>query len=193
MPHSQKKEIVRQLKDALFLFEAILEKEVDPIHRIGKVLLECVRRGNRILLCGNGGSAADAQHIACELVVRLNDDRRSVPAISLTTNTSILTAVSNDIGFERCFARQIEGHGREGDILLVISTSGNSPNVVEAARTAREKQLTVVGLLGKGGGTLKDLCDHSIVVPSRETQRIQEIHIAIAHIWCNHIEKDLRA
>ena len=191
MQLSPKHEIVRQLKDALSLFELTLRKEVDSIHRIGKVLLECIHRGGTILLCGNGGSAADAQHIACELVVRLNDDRRSIPAISLSTNSSILTATSNDLGFERCFARQVEGHGKEGDILLVISTSGNSRNVIEAARTAREKQLTVVGLLGRDGGKLKALCDYSIIVPSEETQRIQEMHITIAHIWCNYIENEI--
>jgi D-sedoheptulose 7-phosphate isomerase len=143
-------------------------------------------------LCGNGGSAADAQHIATELVMRMmNPNRRSLAAIALTTDSSMLTAGGNDIGFENVFARQIEGLGNAGDVLIAISTSGKSENVNRAIREAKKKGMTVVGFLGKGGGQSKELVDIPIVVPSEDTQRIQEGHITAAHIICGIVENEM--
>ena len=141
-----------------------------------------------MLLCGNGGSAADAQHIAAEFVGRFRMERRALPAVCLTTNTSTLTAVSNDYRYEDCFSRQVEAFGAPGDLLVAISTSGRSPNVLQAARLARARRLRVIGLTGAGGGELAELSDAPIIVPSRDTQRIQECHIAIAHVLCELVE-----
>jgi D-sedoheptulose 7-phosphate isomerase len=192
MSNARREEIITQIRQSISLFENLIEKAIDTLTEIENALWECLHRGNKILLCGNGGSAADAQHIACELVVKLLHDRPSLPAIALTTNTSVLTAISNDLGFELSFARQIEGYGRKGDILILLTTSGNSRNIIEAAKVAREKKLVVIGLLGKNGGLAKDLCDYAIVVPSRETQRIQEVHIVIGHLLCQYLEEKSR-
>lgn len=157
------------------------------------VIAHAYRNGKKMLLCGNGGSAADCQHIATELMIRLNHDikRPALAAIALTTDSSNLTAGGNDIGFENVFARNVEGLGNEGDILLAISTSGNSPNVVKAVEKAHEKKMFVVGFLGSSGGKLKDKVDLPIIVPSASTQRIQEGHITIAHIICELVELEL--
>jgi len=151
------------------------------------------RNGKKMLLCGNGGSAADCQHIATELMVRLshNIQRPALPAIALTTDTSNLTAGGNDIGWENVFARSVEGLGNEGDILLAISTSGNSPNVVKAVDKAHEKKMKVIAFLGGAGGKLKDIVDLPVVIPSSNVQRIQEGHITIAHIICELVEMEL--
>ncbi|MEG8946560.1 D-sedoheptulose-7-phosphate isomerase [Rosettibacter firmus] len=151
------------------------------------------RKGKKVLLCGNGGSAADCQHIATELMIRLSHkiNRPALPAIALTTDTSNLTAGSNDLGFENVFARSIEGLGNEGDILIAISTSGNSPNIIKAAEKAHEKKMFIIGLLGGSGGKLKDYVDLSIIIPSSNVQRIQEGHITVAHIICELVEFDL--
>ena len=147
--------------------------------------------GNKLLICGNGGSAADAQHLAAEFVIRLSHDikRPALPAISLTTDTSQLTAGGNDIGFENVFARQVEAYGRSGDILLGISTSGNSKNILRAFKLAKEKKLKTIGLLGAGGGESKKICDISIVIPSNDVQHIQEAHITVEHIICEWVER----
>jgi len=146
-----------------------------------------------MLLCGNGGSAADCQHIATEFMIRLSHhiNRPALPAIALTTDTSNLTAGGNDIGWVNVFARSVEGLGNEGDILLAISTSGNSPNVIKAVEKAREKKMIVVAFLGGDGGKLKDIVDLPIVIPSSNVQRIQEGHITIAHIICELVEMEL--
>jgi D-sedoheptulose 7-phosphate isomerase len=151
------------------------------------------KNGKKLLLCGNGGSAADCQHIAAEFVIRLSHkiQRPALPAIALTTDTSNLTAGGNDIGFENVFARSIEGLGREGDILLAISTSGNSPNVLKAVEKAHEKKMKVIGFLGGTGGKLKSMVDMPVVIPSSNTQRIQEGHITVAHIICELVEEEL--
>lgn len=151
------------------------------------------KKGKKVLLCGNGGSAADCQHIATELMIRLSHkiNRPALPAIALTTDTSNLTAGSNDLGFENVFARSIEGLGNEGDILIAISTSGNSPNIIKAAKKAHEKKMFVIGFLGGSGGKLKDYVDLSIIIPSSNIQRIQEGHITVAHIICELVETDL--
>lgn len=158
-----------------------------------QTLAEAYRNGKKLLLCGNGGSAADCQHIATELMIRLSHhiQRPALPAIALTTDTSNLTAGGNDIGFENVFARNIEGLGYEGDVLLAISTSGNSPNMIKAVEKAHEKKMFVIGLLGCSGGKLKDLVDLPIVIPSANTQRIQEGHITVAHIVCELVEQEL--
>jgi len=149
--------------------------------------------GNKLLLCGNGGSAADCQHIAAELVIRLDHDikRPALPAIALTTDTSNLTAGGNDIGYENVFARSIEGIGNEGDVLLAISTSGNSTNIIKAVEMAKSKRMKTLGLLGGSGGKLKSLLDFSIIIPSSNVQRIQEGHITVAHIICELVENEL--
>ncbi|MEW6196325.1 MAG: SIS domain-containing protein [Bacteroidota bacterium] len=158
-----------------------------------EVIADAYRNRKKMLLCGNGGSAADCQHIATELMIRLNHDikRPALAAIALTTDSSNLTAGGNDIGFENVFARNVEGLGNEGDILLAISTSGNSQNVIKAVEKAHEKKMFVVGFLGGSGGKLKDKVDLPIIIPSSNTQRIQEGHITIAHIICELTELEL--
>jgi len=157
-----------------------------------EALVAAFRGGRKVLLCGNGGSAADAQHMAAELVVRMSKgDRAALPAIALTTDTSALTAGGNDLGFDRIFSRQVEALGGKGDVLIAISTSGNSPNVIRAAGEARRKGMVTIGFLGRGGGKLGPLCDHPIVVPSDDTQRIQEGHITVVHILCGIVEDAL--
>jgi D-sedoheptulose 7-phosphate isomerase len=157
------------------------------------ILSDCFKNGNKLLLCGNGGSAADCQHIATELMIRLNHhiQRPALPAIALTTDSSNLTAGGNDIGFENIFARNIEGLGNKGDVLLAISTSGNSPNVIKAVDMANKKGMKVIGFLGGNGGKLKVLVDLPIIIPSSNVQRIQEGHITIAHIICELVEDKL--
>jgi len=152
-----------------------------------------LRNKHKILLCGNGGSAADCQHIAAEFMIRLSHhiNRPALPAIALTTDTSNLTAGGNDIGFENVFARNVEGLGLEGDVLIAISTSGNSPNIIKAVETAKSKKMAVIGFLGGTGGKLKNMVDIPVVIPSSNTQRIQEGHITVAHIICELVETEL--
>lgn len=173
--------------------EKILESEFvcKQISQIGIDIWNALNRGNKIFLCGNGGSAADAQHIAAEFVVRYweNSGRPALPAMALTTDSSILTACSNDFGYSKIFSQQLKAFGNSGDIIILISTSGNSDNLVEAAYTAKELGIQTIGLLGKKGGTLLGICDKSIIVPSDVTARIQESHIMIGHIWCDITER----
>ena len=171
----------------------IKDKLTDELIKAADILAECFKVGNKLLLCGNGGSAADCQHIATELMIRLSHhiERPALPAIALTTDTSNLTAGGNDIGFENVFARNVEGLGNEGDLLLAISTSGNSQNVIKAVHAAHNKRMKVVGFLGGKGGKLKELVDHPIIIPSSNVQRIQEGHITIAHIICELVEDKL--
>lgn len=171
----------------------ILDKCSEDIKSAVDLLATSYRNGKKLLLCGNGGSAADCQHIATELMIRLNHhvQRPALPAIALTTDTSNLTAGGNDIGFDNVFARNVEGLGNEGDVLLAISTSGNSGNVIKAVQKAHEKKMKVIAFLGGNGGKLKDLTDLPIIIPSSNTQRIQEGHITIAHIICELLETEL--
>jgi D-sedoheptulose 7-phosphate isomerase len=167
-------------------------KDMAPaLTRAADTLLQCLLGGNKILICGNGGSAGDAQHFAAEIVGRFEKERRAYPAVALTTDTSILTAVGNDYGYREVFARQVEGLGRPGDVLLGISTSGESPNVMQAVSRARSLEIKTIALLGKNGGALKDLADQAIVVDHPQTARIQEAHIFILHFWADRIEKAL--
>ena len=165
----------------------------DEIIKAVDILVASYKDGNKLLLCGNGGSAADCQHIATEFMIRLSHhiQRPALPAIALTTDSSNLTAGGNDIGFENIFARNVEGLGSLGDVLLAISTSGNSPNIIKATEAAHAKGIKVIGLLGGNGGKLNSLVDLPIVVPSSNTQRIQEGHITIAHIICELVEDKL--
>ncbi|MDO8550930.1 MAG: SIS domain-containing protein [Ignavibacteria bacterium] len=171
----------------------ILKECSDDILSASELIIDAFRNGNKLLLCGNGGSAADCQHIAAELVIRLSHKikRPALPAISLTTDTSYLTAGGNDIGFENVFARGVEGLGNIGDALIAISTSGNSENIIKAVQMAKSKVMKTIGFLGGNGGKLKSLVDHSIIIPSSNVQRIQEGHITVAHIICEIIEEEL--
>jgi len=154
------------------------------IEDAGQRIAGCLLRGNKVMLCGNGGSAADAQHIAAELVGRFLTERNGLPAMALTTDTSILTAVANDYGYAAIFARQVQAHARTGDVLIGISTSGNSANVLAAVNTAKQLGCTTIGLLGRDGGQLASLVDHAITLPVPQTAAIQECHILIGHLWC---------
>ncbi|MBK6505044.1 MAG: SIS domain-containing protein [Ignavibacteria bacterium] len=171
----------------------VLEKCYEPIMKAADILVEAVRSGKKIMLAGNGGSAADSQHIATEFMIRLSHDlsRPAIAAIALTTDSSNITAGGNDIGFENVIARSIEGLGNEDDVFICISTSGNSPNILKAVEKAHEKSISVVGFLGGKGGKLAEMCDVPIIVPSENTQRIQESHITIGHILCEIVEREL--
>jgi D-sedoheptulose 7-phosphate isomerase len=185
--------IIRHLEDSIRTKERIIEQCIDSIQSVANVMTDALNKGHKILLCGNGGSAADSQHLAAELVIRLSHEvvRPGLPAIALNTDTSILTAGGNDIGFSNVFARQIEALGQAGDILIGISTSGNSENILKALHTAGEKGLQTIGFLGGNGGKAAALCDHSIIIPSENVQHIQEAHITVGHIIIELVERKL--
>lgn len=172
---------------------ATLRRALDreAIASSAKILVESLRAGGKVLLLGNGGSAADAQHIAAELVGRFTVDRRPLAALALTVDTSALTAIANDYGYDKVFERQVRALGARGDVLVAISTSGKSPSVVSAVRAARELGMKVVGLTGAAGAEFAKECDGAVVVPSRETARIQECHITVGHLWCALVESEL--
>lgn len=176
-----------QTKQALLTQPGLLAM----VQEVADRCIQVYQKGGKLLFCGNGGSAADAQHIAAELSGRFYYDRPPLFAEALHVNTSFLTAVANDYGFEHAFARMVEAAGREGDVLFALSTSGNSPNIVAVARQARQQGMLVVGLTGDSGGALKDLCDCLINIPSADTPRIQESHMLIGHIICELIEAAL--
>jgi D-sedoheptulose 7-phosphate isomerase len=177
--------------DSLEAKRRFFEQSGRDVARAARMIIESMRGGGKLLIFGNGGSAADAQHIAAELAFKMGRERDALPALALTTDTSLLTAISNDRSFDYIFARQIQALGREGDIVLAISTSGNSPNVIEAVKQARAMQIEIIGLLGAGGGKVGAMVDLALVVPSGETPRIQEVHIAASHIICQLIEDEL--
>lgn len=185
--------ISKQIKESIEVKTRLLEDKsiLELINSVAQKCTEVYNTGKKTLLAGNGGSAADAQHIAGEFVSRFYFDRPGLPSIALTTDTSILTAIGNDYGFERLFARQVEAHGIEGDMFFAISTSGNSKNLIEALKAAKKKKLITVGLTGQTGGEMAALCDYCIKVPSTETPRIQESHILIGHIICAIVEENL--
>jgi D-sedoheptulose 7-phosphate isomerase len=186
-------DIVRALRDSAALKLQVADTQVAIIQAMIACVWKSMQHGGKLLLCGNGGSAADAQHIATECMVRLQEVRAPLAALALTTDTSLLTAAGNDDGFETIFARQVAGLGRAGDVLMALSTSGNSPNVIRAVEEARRRGLTTIGLLGKGGGHLCSMVDMAFVVPSSDTQRIQEVHITVGHILCAALEQRLVA
>lgn len=167
--------------------------QLQVMENITREILKAFKSGNKILLCGNGGSAADAQHIAAEFVGRFHRERRSLPAIALTTDTSILTAVGNDYSYDKVFSRQVEGLGEKGDVLIAISTSGNSKNVLEAVRTAKEKEVVCIALTGESGGELAGLADFCFKAASSKTPHIQEMHITVLHAVSEVIEETLFA
>jgi D-sedoheptulose 7-phosphate isomerase len=180
------------VKESLEVKQRYFAEHAGEIAGAARVLAESFRAGGKLLLCGNGGSAADAQHIAGEFVNQfLRQDRKALPALALSTDGGVLTCIANDTGFERIFARQVEAFGVRGDVLLAISTSGNSPNVVAAVEEARECEMKVIGLLGRDGGRVRALCDLALVVESEDTQRIQETHNLIGHILCDLVERIL--
>lgn len=190
MTFDLKKFFEQSLIESSSLKLKIKESLFEEISSAINLLVNCFKSGNKLLLCGNGGSAADAQHIATELVIRLNShlQRPALPAFAITTDTSNITAGGNDIGFENVFARNVEGLGKKGDILLAISTSGNSPNIIKAVEMAKLKDMKVIAFLGNNGGKLKEMVDLPIVIPASNTQRIQEGHITVAHIICESVE-----
>lgn len=177
------------IEDHARVLAAVKEKLAPVIGQVAQRLIACINGGHTIFWCGNGGSAADSQHIAAELIGRFERDRRAIASIALTTDTSILTSVGNDYGFDSIFQRQVEALVRQGDVLVGLSTSGNSPNVLKAIGQANGQGAVTIGLLGRDGGRLKNMCQLSIVVPDDNTARIQEMHILIGHILCDLIEK----
>lgn len=183
--------IDEEIQQSIDVKKKLSEYCLDDIRQTGEKLAEIIKNGNKILFCGNGGSAADSQHLAAELVVRLRSsfERPAIPGIALTVDPSIMTAAGNDIGFENVFARGVEAYSNPGDALVAISTSGNSENVLRAVKKAKEKNVYTIGLLGKEGGKIKTECDDFVIVPSNNTARIQESHILVGHIWCQIIEE----
>jgi D-sedoheptulose 7-phosphate isomerase len=184
-------EIHAQLQDHRKVIDLIEQHMIPLIAETGILLSDALNRGHKLLVMGNGGSAADSQHFVAEIVGRFKMERRALPAIALSTDTSILTAVGNDYGFDCVFSRQIEALAAPGDIVVGISTSGNSPNVLKALQEARSRGCRTIGLLGKDGGAIKAVCDLALVVPSSDTPRIQEGHATIIHIVCDLVEKAL--
>ncbi len=195
MPRSRESFILGSLKESSELKLRIAEKCSLQIMRSIDVLLHALRAGKKILLCGNGGSAADAQHLATEFVIRLDPTikRPGLPAIALTTDTSNLTAGANDLGYDHVFSRSVEALGSEGDVLIGISTSGKSESINRALLTARQKKMATIAFLGRDGGSTKDLADVALIIPSNDTQRIQEGHITVGHIIFQQVEHELFA
>lgn len=181
----------RSIAEHLDVINHLQETRSDEIEACGRLLIDTFRRGGKVLLCGNGGSAADAQHIAAEFVGRYETERRALPSIALTTDTSALTALANDYDFEKIFARQVDALAVEGDCLIAISTSGNSPNVIAAVMAARRKGCSIIGMTGAEGKKLASLSDQCLLVPAIRTARIQETHITVAHIWCEMVDADI--
>jgi D-sedoheptulose 7-phosphate isomerase len=184
---------VARIRDCAALMQSLLESSayLGEVVKVAEAMAECLRSGHKILFFGNGGSAADAQHLAAELSGRFLKERKSLPGWALTTNSSVLTAIGNDYSFEDVFARQVQGIGSSDDIAFGISTSGNSPNVLRALNVAREKKMITVALTGRTGGKLPSAVDHCICIPSDQTPRIQEAHILTGHILCELIEEAL--
>jgi D-sedoheptulose 7-phosphate isomerase len=170
--------------ESMRLLALVYARDADTIERIGALLAETVSRGRTVFWAGNGGSAAEAQHLACELVGRFVQNRRALPSIALHTDTSALTAIANDYGFDRVFARPLEALGRRGDLLVALTTSGRSPNVIAAVLEARRRGMRVVGMTGARGAAFARRCDLCLVVPSEETARVQEVHLLAGHLCC---------
>jgi D-sedoheptulose 7-phosphate isomerase len=182
--------VQKQLAQSIATMQAVLADEsiANTVVTIAELTAEAMRSGKKLLVAGNGGSAADAQHLVAEFVVRLTNTRPALRAIALTTDSSILTACGNDFGFDQIFARQIEALGQPGDLFLGISTSGNSPNILNAFEQARKMQIATIGFTGAGGGKMRELSDHLIAIPSSVTMNIQESHLALEHIFCMLVE-----
>ncbi len=171
--------------------QKVIETMSEPLSEASKVTVDALKNGKKVLLFGNGGSAADAQHIAAELTGRYKTERRGLPGIALTTDTSALTAIGNDYGYDRVFDRQVESLAQEGDVLIGISTSGNSANVINAFKVGQEIGCKIIGFTGRDGGAMNDYCDVNLIVPSNDTPRIQEMHILFGHTICQIIDNEL--
>ena len=185
--------VQKQLTQSIATMQAVLNDPhiADILISIGQLTATAMQSGHKLMVAGNGGSAADAQHLVAEFVVRLSVNRPALRAIALTTDSSILTACGNDFGFDRIFSRQIEALGQPGDVLLGISTSGNSPNILCALEQAKKQNLATIGFTGAGGGRMRELCDHIVIIPSKVTMNIQESHLALEHIFCMVVERFL--
>jgi D-sedoheptulose 7-phosphate isomerase len=183
--------IKKIIKSSIDTKQSVLQNEglLKTIAASVDVIVNAFRNGNRVYFCGNGGSAADAQHLAAEFSGRFYTDRKALPAEALHCNTSYLTAVANDYGFEEIYSRLIDGIGEQGDVLVGLSTSGNSPNILKAFKTAKKKEMITIGFTGKSGGEMRTLCDHLINIPSTDIPRIQETHIMLGHIICQLVEE----
>jgi D-sedoheptulose 7-phosphate isomerase len=185
--------IKKQIEDSIKTKELILNDSlmIESLENAAAICISALKNGNKILLAGNGGSAADAQHIAGELVNRFGFERPGLAAIAISTDTSVLTSISNDYGFEKVFARQVEAIGRKGDVIIVLSTSGNSANIMSALTEAKKIGITAIGFTGKTGGKMAGVCDVILKIPSEDTPRIQESHILLGHIICSLIENGI--
>ena len=183
--------IKKIIKASIDTKQSVLQNEglLKTIAASVEVIVNTFRKGKRVYFCGNGGSAADAQHLAAEFSGRFYTDRKALPAEALHCNTSYLTAVANDYGFDEIYSRLIDGIGEQGDVLVGLSTSGNSPNILKAFKTAKKKEMITIGFTGKSGGEMRTLCDHLINIPSTDTPRIQESHIMVGHIICQLVEE----
>ena len=183
--------LLKPLRELAETAERTMRELAPAIGKAAEMIGETVRRRGTLFFCGNGGSAADAQHLATEYVVRYMRNRKAYPAVALTTDTSLLTAAGNDLGFEQVFARQVEALAKPGDLLIIHSTSGNSPNVLRAAEAARARGVPVLSFSARDGGALRKLADHSVIVPTERTDRAQELHLCIQHAICEAIEEGL--
>ncbi|AEX85637.1 phosphoheptose isomerase [Marinitoga piezophila KA3] len=185
--------IKERIKQSVEIKNKILENEklLKKIESASKIITDTIKKGNKVIFCGNGGSAADAQHLAAELMGKFYLNRKPMPAISLTVNTSVLTAIGNDFGYDEVFVRQLEGIAKNGDIIVGISTSGNSKNIIEAFKYAKENNIKIIAFTGETGGKMKEYADILINIPSNDTPRIQESHITIGHIICEIVEKEI--
>lgn len=185
-----KTRVASRLRELAELATKVASSQQDDLAVAATMVRETIRSGGTLFFCGNGGSAADAQHLSTEYVVRYMKNRRALRAVALTTDTSLLTAAGNDLGFDEIFARQVEALGRKGDLLVIHSTSGSSPNVLRAAQAARSQGMRVLSFSARDGGALKGLSDHCIVIPTDRTDRAQELHLCLEHVICEVVEED---
>ncbi len=184
-------EIESSLNESINIKTELLSSSVESVIQIANILVEAFKTDHSLYLMGNGGSAADAQHISGELVGRFKKDRKPLPALALTTDTSVLTAIANDFGYDQCFERQVDAFVKDGDVVIGLSTSGNSSSIINAVLLAKKKGAKTISFTGKGGGRLKDHVDVCLEIPTTDTARIQECHITIGHILCSIVEKEL--
>lgn len=182
--------VKNSFEEHLSVLAAAQKEHAQPIAAAAKAIVACLKSGGKVLICGNGGSAADSQHFAAELAGRFKSERKALAAIALTTDTSAITAIGNDYGFERIFSRQVEALGKKGDVLVALSTSGNSPNVLAAIEAAKKQGMAAIGFTGMGGGKMRPMCGTCICIGSQNTPRIQEAHITIIHIICELVENE---
>ncbi|MBI3753484.1 MAG: D-sedoheptulose 7-phosphate isomerase [Deltaproteobacteria bacterium] len=183
-----KETIIKSYKESIHVKETFFKQTMAPVIQAAEIIADAFKAGNKLLICGNGGSAADSQHLAAEFVNRFVIERPPLPAVALSTDTSVITSIGNDYSFEQIFSKQIKAIGKEGDVLLAISTSGDSKNVIMAAKVARDMGIKIIGLTGKGGGKMAKMVDILLNVDSDVTARIQEVHITVGHIICELVD-----